>query len=201
MLAQDYFNYVFREILNRNKICYIQNHDQELKPFRGIELNPFEFLVFSEIDDRNFIIEIIGSEYPTADQIGGQKVFNYSVLGEINKDRQLRRIELEHTLIWQNIFKGNFQSLLVFIYIFKDYEAEKAFKAARGKNAFYFTMFVNYKFYEKKEIYGAILAVAAQDYLEYVNTNKIDLNDMKFKKEDAKKYLNSIVEFLPELKK
>ncbi|MBD3350779.1 MAG: hypothetical protein GF364_04750 [Candidatus Lokiarchaeota archaeon] len=202
MSDQEYYNYIFRSILDDNKICYIQNYDQKKKPYRDVELTPFEFIVFSEKTNQNHLIEIIGNEYPLIEKKEwGKESPNYEITGEISPKKDQRRIELENTIIWQNLFHGSCTSLLVFMYIFSDYSAEKEFKSRMKDTCYYFKLLVDFKYYEKKEVYGALLAVTAKDYLEYINTNKVPLNDVKFKKEDAMSYLKNITEYIPDLVK
>lgn len=198
-MDQDYFNYVFRTILAQNRACFVQNHDQEKKPYRNINLNPFEFLVFSEELNTNYIVEIVGNEYPKMEKKGQIFSPNYEIRGRISTKKD-SRTQLEHTIIWQNIFQKSFKSILLFLYIFADYSAEKEFKSRVGDDAYYFEMSVDYTFYEKKKIYCALLACSAKDYLEYINTNELPDTELEISKEDAPKYLKNPVEFIPELK-
>lgn len=199
-MDQDYFNYIFRTILGEKRACYVQNQDQDKKPYRNINLNPFEFLVFSEKLNKNYIVEIVGNEYPRMEKKGQILSPNYDVRGQISTKKDSRK-QLEHTIIWQNIFQKSFSSILIFMYVFADYSAEKAFKEKIGDTAYYFNIMVEYKFYEKKKVYCSLLASSATDYLEYINTHELKDNELEFSKEDAPKYLKNPIEFIPELRK
>ncbi|MHA1819429.1 MAG: hypothetical protein ACTSU2_04180 [Promethearchaeota archaeon] len=200
---QEFYNYIFRTLLERDKVCYIQNYDQKKKPFLGVLLNPFEFLVFSEHLNKNFIVEVVGNYYPIKRRVPGEAMEQviYDILGEISKKEEQRHIELEHTIIWQNIFKGEFTSILVFIYLFRDLIAEREFNKRMGDRASYFKIMVDYKeIIKNEEMSGALCVIPAKDYLEYVNLNKIPITNIHLKKGDGKKYLSPITEFIPDIK-
>ncbi len=183
---KEFYLHVFRTILEKNKVCFIQTADQDRKRFMGMHLSPFDYLVVSEANNKNYIVEIVGNKFP-------KNKTDYSIDGRL-KVAKSKRLDLEQTIIWQNIFT-NFKSYIVFLYIIQNNEAKERFlKALPGIGEVY-RYKVRGTFY-----WIGTAAIPSNDYLEYVNTEKIPKDDVHIKEKDITKILKKLSDLIPDVK-
>ncbi len=74
--------------MEKNKVCFIQTADQDRKRFMGMHLNPFDYLVVSEANNKNYIVEIVGNKFP-------KNKTDYSIDGRLKvaKSKRLNSIQ------------------------------------------------------------------------------------------------------------
>ena len=182
----EFYNLTFRQFLEENHVCFVQNRDRDPKEFMGVQLTPFEFLVVSQVKNANYIIEIIGTPLPN-------ERGSCQVTGRINTGES-RRIELEHAIFWQNMFKS-FTSYLVFLYVFRTEEAIEEFKKCLpnvGRIFKHATKGIEQTF--------GIAAIPSNEYLVYVNTKKIPYDDIHIKPKDLPNIFRDVSTLIPDLK-